>query len=177
MKTTGNAKGKHPTREMSAGIPVVYRQKNLKLLHIDHFMQEISRFLSDATTATVKIGAVQKAVYLLVDEREMAKAFAGITRYIGEIAAYAATVTISGGLLPIAGELSQAKGCALVSISIDRYRSQFGALTRKRRAAMRRALAGVKRIVEMHNGVMRTWRQWEEARFNIYLPVLCRVPA
>lgn len=175
MKTTNDAKGESQIREMSAGIPVVYRRKSLRLLHINHFMEEISRFLSDTTAATVKIGAVQKAAYLLVDEREMAKAFSGITRYLGEIAAYAATVTISGGLLPIAGELSQTKGCALVSISIDHYRSQFGAFTRKRRTAMRRALAGVRRIVEMHNGVMRTWRQWEEARFNIYLPVLYRI--
>ncbi len=177
MKTKDGVKGENRTREMSAGIPVVYRQKNLRLLHINLFMEEISRFLADVTAATVKIGAVQKAAYLLVDEQEMAKAFGGITRYLGEIAAYAATVTISGGLLPIAGEVNQAKGCALVSISIDRYRSQFGAFTRKRRTAMRRALAGVRRIVEMHNGVMRTWRQWEEARFNIYLPVLYSVKA
>ncbi len=174
MKTTDETGAKESRREMAAGIPVVYRQKHLRLLHINHFIEEISKFLSDVTAATVKIGAVQKAAYLLVDEREMAKAFSGITRYVGEIAAYAATVTVSGGLLPIGGEMSQTKGCALVSISIDRYRTQFGAFTRKRRTAMRRALAGVKRIVEMHNGVMRTWRQWEEARFNIYLPVLCR---
>lgn len=177
MKTTDDVTGEGLTMEMSAGIPVVYRKKNLRLLHINNFIEEISRFLSDATAATVKIGAVQKAAYLLVDEREMVKAFSNITRYVGEIAAYAATVTVSGGLLPVAGEMSQTKGCALVSISIDRYRTQFGAFTRKRRTAMRRALAGVRRVVEMHNGVMRTWRQWEEARFNIYLPVLCRVQA
>ncbi len=177
MKATDDVRGENRTREMSAGIPVVYRRKNLRLLHINHFMEEISKFLSDVTAATVKIGAVQKAAYLLVDEREMAKAFSGITRYVGEIAAYAATVTISGGLLPIGGEMNQAKGCALVSISIDRYRSRLDSFTGKRRTAMRRALAGVRRIVEMHNGVMRTWRQWEEARFNIYLPVLCRVGA
>ena len=159
--------------ERSAGIPLVfYRGRNLSLLTINSFIQELSSLLSHVAPTRVSKAAAKRTPYLLVDREEMGLACVSFTGYGGEIVGRAATVTISGSLLPIlTGEKDQWRGCALVSISVHRDGSPA---TSARRKDMMADLARIKRIVEKHNGSLRVWRRRGDAGFSMYLPVLYR---
>jgi hypothetical protein len=159
--------------ERPAGIPLVfYKGRNLSLLTIDRFIQELSSLLSHVTPTRVNKAAMKRTPYLLVDRAEMGQACVSLTRYGSEIVGRGATATISGGLLPIrTGERDQWKGCALVSISVHRD----GCFeTKVRRRDMMAGLARIKKVVEKHNGSFRVWRRRGDAGFTMYLPVLYR---
>jgi hypothetical protein len=157
--------------ERSTGIPLVfYKGRNLSLLTINRFIQELSSLLSRVAPTRVNKAAVKRTPYLLVDREEMAQACVSLTRYGSEIVGRGATLTISGGLLPIrTGEKDQWRGCALVSISVHKHGSLA---TKARRRGMMADLARIKKIVEKHNGSFRVWRRRGDAGFTMYLPVL-----
>ena len=157
----------------SAGIPLVfYKGRNLSLLTVNRFIQELSSLLSRVAPTRVNKAASKRTPYLLVDREEMARACVSLTGYESEIVGRGATLRISGGLLPIlTGEKDQWRGCALVSIAVHRDGSLA---TNARRKDMMADLARIKRIVEKHNGSFRVWRRRGDAGFSMYLPVLYR---
>ncbi len=159
--------------ERSAPIPLVfYKGKNLSLMTIDRFIHELSSLLAHVAPTRVNKAATKRTPYLLIDRVEMGQACVSLTRYGSEIVGRGATVTISGGLLPIlTGEKDQWKGCASVSISVHRD-SDFA--TKVRRRDMMADLSRVKKVVEKHNGSFRVWRRRGDAGFTMYLPVLYR---
>ena len=159
--------------ERSAGIPLVfYKGRNLSLLTINSFIQELSSLLSRVAPTRVHKATTKRTPYLLVEREEIGQACVSLTRYGSEIVGRGATVTISGGLLPIrTGEKDQRRGCALVSISVHKHGSLA---TKTRRRDMMADLARIRKIVEKHNGSLRMWRRRGDAGFAMYLPILYR---
>lgn len=159
--------------ERSTGIPLVfYKGRNLSLLTVNRFIQDISSLLSRVAPTRVYKAAAKRTPYLLVDREEMAQACVSLTRYGSEIVGRGATLTISGGLLPIrTGEKDRWRGCALVSISVHKHGSLA---TKAPRRDMMAGLARIKKTVEKHNGSFRVWRRRGDAGFTMYLPVLYR---
>ena len=72
----------------SAGIPpVFYKGRNLRLLTIDTFIQELSSLVSHVAPTRVNQAAAKKTPYLLVNLEEMGRACVSLTRYGGESSA------------------------------------------------------------------------------------------
>jgi hypothetical protein len=157
--------------ESPAGIPLVfYKGRNLSLLTINRFIQDLSSLLSHVVPTRTTQVATKRMPYLLIDREEIGRACVGLTGYGSEIVGRGATVTVSGGLLPIhTGEKDGWRGCALISVSI---RKDGSFTTEARRMEMTDDLARMKRIVKKHNGSFRMWRRRGDAGFNMYLPVL-----
>ena len=89
-------------RERSTGGPLVfYKGSNLRLLNLNGFVQELSSLLSRVAPTRINRVVTNRVPYLLVDQEEMGQACTALTRYGSEIVGRGATVTVSGGLLPI----------------------------------------------------------------------------
>ncbi|MGD0232828.1 MAG: hypothetical protein ABSC19_21175 [Syntrophorhabdales bacterium] len=138
------------------------KRTKLTFLCIDKLVKNIAVVLTHAGARTIRTVVLDRTVRLMVDQEEMAEAFAALV-------ARGAAVTILGGLVPInTGEENEGKGCAFLSVSVRAEQSAGSGPSGD-------ALTALGGIIKRHGGSFRLGRQRGETRFSLYLPVL-RVP-
>jgi hypothetical protein len=152
----------------------------LRLLNVNHFIQESVQVLRRMVKKRVRLQAVlaDRDVRVMADWEKMSQVFATIVAYGSEIIQKGGTITILAKLLPIENDLLE-KGegrCALLSVSSTdvapkRSGSDPGHKGRARKS-VRHAFSAIRSVIGKHNGSIRILRQQGKAQFNIYLPVL-----
>ena len=154
----------------------------MKLLNVNHFIQESVQMLRRMVKKKVRLQAVlaDRDVRVMADWEKMNRVFVSIVAYGSEIIRKGGTITILARLLPIENDLLE-KGtgrCALLSVSstdVEAKRSGSGSNHKGRaRKSVRHAFSAIRSIIGKHNGSIRILRQQGKAQFNIYLPVLHR---
>ena len=167
-----------------SGSPLLapYKRKadGLRLLNVNHFIQESVQMLRRMVKKRVKLQAVlaDRDVRVMADREKMSRVFATIVAYGSEIIQKGGTITILAKLLPIESDLVEKGGgrCALLSVSstdVAAKRSASGPGHKGRaRKSVRRAFSAIRSVIGRHNGSIRILRQQGKAQFNIYLPVL-----
>jgi hypothetical protein len=143
----GRIRGAHP-----AGTD---KRIKLTFLGIDKLVENLAAILTRGGARTIRTVVPDRTVRIVVNEEEMAKAFAALMPF-------GATVTILGAAVPIkAGVENEGKGCALLSVSVRAESDPSGD-----------ALAALRGIIKKHSGSFRLGRQRGEMWFGLYLPVL-----
>ena len=135
------------------------KRTKLAFLGIDKLVEHLAATLARAGARTVQTVVQDRTVRVVVNQEEMATAFATLV-------ARGAAVTIHGGSVPIkAGEETAGKGCALLSISVRAERSVEGDPSGD-------VLPALRGIIRKHSGSFRLGRRPGEMRLKLYLPVL-----
>jgi hypothetical protein len=152
----------------------------MKLLNVNHFIQESVQMLRRMVKKKVRLQAVlaDRDVRVMADREKMNRVFVSIVAYGSEIIQKGGTITILAKLLPIENDLLE-KGtgrCALLSVSstdVAPKRSGSGPGHKGRaRKSVRRAFSAIRSVIGGYSGSVRVLRQQGKAQFNIYLPVL-----
>ncbi|MGD0231296.1 MAG: hypothetical protein ABSC19_13205 [Syntrophorhabdales bacterium] len=150
--------GKGHTRAVGERHAGVGKRTKLTFLGIDKLVEDLAVTLTRAGARTIQTAVMDRMARLMVDQEEMAKAFAALV-------ARGAAVTILGGLVPIrTGEENDGKGCAFISMSLRAVHSAEPGPSGD-------ALTALGEIIKKHSGSFRLGRQRGELRFSLYLPV------
>ena len=160
-------------------LPAPYRREadGLRLLNVNHFIQEVVQALRRMVKKRVRLQTVlaDRDMRVVADRKEMSQVFATIVAYGSEIIQKGGTITILAKLLPIENDLLE-KGtgrCALLSVSsTDIAANPSGPGHEGRAGKMRRAFSAIRSVIAGYNGSVRVLRQQGKVQFNIYLPVL-----
>jgi hypothetical protein len=152
----------------------------LRLLDVDHFIQEVVQALRRIVKKRVRLQAIlaDRDMRVMADREKMNQVFATIVAYGSEIIRKGGTITILARLLPIKNDLlEEGTGrCALLSVSSTDVAADLpgSGPGRKGRAgkSMRRAFSAIRSVIGGHNGSARVSNQQGKTQFNIYLPVL-----
>jgi hypothetical protein len=156
------------------------RTGRLRLLNVNHFIQQVVQALRRIVKKRVKLQVVMadRDLRVMADREKMSQVLATIVAYGSDIIRKGGTITILAKLLPIENDLLE-KGtgrCALLSVSstdVAANRSGSGPGHKGRAGkSMRRAFSAIRSVIGGHNGSARVLRQQGKAQFNIYLPVL-----
>jgi signal transduction histidine kinase len=149
-----------------------HEDEGLRMLNLNHFMQEIMQVLRRVVRNRVRLDAVlpNEEVRVMADRERMRQVFASIVAYGSEIIRKGGTITISAKSLPIKSDLvEKGGGCALLSVISADVAAKRPAIVRK---SGRSVFREIRSIIAKHNGSVRILRHQGMAHFNIYLPVL-----
>jgi hypothetical protein len=161
-------------------LPARYRREadGLRLLNVNHFIQEVVQALRRIVKKRVKLQAVlaDRDMRIMADWEKMSQVFVSIVAYGSEIIRKGGTITILAKVLPIENDLLEKGGgrCALLSVSstdVAVNRSESGHKDRAGKS-VRRAFSAIRSVIGGHNGSVRVLKQQGRAQFNIYLPVV-----
>jgi len=170
----------HAGKRSGNALPAPYRRKadGLRLLNVNHFIQEVVQALRGVVKKRVRLQAVlaDRDMRVMADRDKMSQVFATIVAYGSEIIQKRGTITILAKLLPIENDLLEKGGgrCALLSVSSADVATNRSGSGHKGRAGtrVRRAFSAIRSVIGEHNGSVRVLNQQGKAQFNIYLPVL-----
>jgi hypothetical protein len=170
----------HAGKRSGNALPAPYRRKadGLRLLNVNHFIQEVVQALRRVVKKRVRLQAVpaDRDMRVMADREKMSQVFATIVAYGSEIIQKGGTITILAKLLPIENDLLEKGGCrcALLSVSSKDVATNRSGSGHKGRAGkrVRRAFSAIRSVIGGHNGSVRVLNQQGNAQFNIYLPVL-----
>jgi hypothetical protein len=159
-----------------------YRREadGVRLLNVNHFIQELVQALRKIVKKRVRLQAVpaDREMRVVVDREKMSQVFATIVAYGSEIIRKGGTITILAKLLPIENDLLEkgAGRCALLSVNstdVAANRSGSGPGHKGRAGkSVRHAFSAIRSVIGGYNGSVRVLRKQGKAQFNIYLPVL-----
>jgi hypothetical protein len=155
--------------------PYIREADGLRLLNVNHFIQEVVQALRRMVKKRVRLQTVlaDRDIRVVADRKEMSQVFATIVAYGSEIIQKGGTILAK--VLPIENDLLEngPGRCALLSVSsTDVTANRSGPGHEGRAGKMRRAFSAIRSVVAGYNGSVRAVRQQGKAQFNIYLPVL-----